>query len=158
MKKGDFLIGDGRICPPGFRRCGRTLSEFLCVKGSINCPINEFLMVTDPTETPEQVTKNPNHYYYVLDIREGAARIFYTRDNSEGLILTDNFEFAMDRLCLDRTQKTMSQGLETFDQFKRITYYEICPDEINTYLHNTQFIKCKGYPLILLLKYSEVNL
>ena len=100
-------------------------------------------MTVDPQIIPDQVSNNPQMFYYVLDLQNGGARIFYTRDNSDGKLLTEDFEFAYKKICLDKTEKTVDPTLmETvFNNYKHVTFYEDCQDLINNYLHNKQYIK-----------------
>lgn len=143
LGKNDFLLSEGRICPSGFRRCGQTLAEFLCLRETLNCPVNDFFIADDTEIIPKQVSENPEMFYFVLDLRDGEGRVFYTHDNSNGKILTEDFEFALKQVCLDRTQKTFNESLKEkiFNHYKYITFYEECPDANNNYLHNQQYIK-----------------
>lgn len=141
--KGNFLLGEGRICPSGFRRCGKTLSEFLCVKQSLNCPINDFFLTNDPDIIPDKVSKNPEIFYYVFDLRNGGGRIFYSRDNPNGNLLTEDFEFAYSKICMDKTEKTVEESLasEVFNNYKHVSFHSECQDPVNNYLQNNQYIK-----------------
>lgn len=92
---------------------------------------------------PDKVTQNPDMFYYVLDLRDGGGRVFYTRDDPDGKILTEDFEFAFQSVCLDHTEKTYEESLKEkiFNQYKYVTFYEACQDPNNNYLHNHQFVK-----------------
>jgi hypothetical protein len=141
--KEDFLFSEGRICPSGFRRCGQTLSEFLCIKETNNCPINDFFITTDTTITPQQVLDNPNMFYHVFDLRDGGGRVFYTKDNPDGRILSEDFEFAFEGICMDKTEKTVDESLfeNIFNHYKYVKFYAQCPDEVNKFLRNGQYNK-----------------
>ena len=144
--KNDFLLGEGRICPSGFRRCGQTSSEFLCVRESVNCPINDFFISVDTEIIPKKVSENPNMFYYVLDLRDGGGRLFFTRDNPDGKLLTEDFEFSFENVCLDKTEKTAEKTLSEnmFNQYKYVVFHEKCQDLINNFLYNQQYIKRKA--------------
>jgi hypothetical protein len=141
--KNDFLLSEGRICPSGFRRCGQTLSEFLCLRESLNCPINDFFISVDPKIIPQKVTDNPDKFYYVLDLKDGGGRVFYTRDDSNGKLLTEDFEYAYQKVCMDKTEKTVDEGIfeSIFNQYKYVKFFDDCQDLINNHLHNQQYVK-----------------
>lgn len=145
LARNDFLLSEGRICPSGYRRCGQTLSEFVCIRQSINCPINDFFISVATDIVPDKVSQNPDMFYYVLDLRDGGGRVFYTRDNPDGKILTEDFEFAFERVCLDHTEKTFHESLKEkiFNQYKYVTFYDECQDKNNNYLHNRQYVKSR---------------
>lgn len=144
LAKEDFLISDGRICSSGYRRCGRTLSEFLCVKSTLNCPINEFIMTNDADTIPDKVHQSVDQFYYAIDFKNSAAKFYYTHDNPEGYLLTNDFDFSFQKVCMDQKQKTISEDNIPFKNYKYVEYLETCPDEINKIVHNHQFIHRKN--------------
>ena len=82
-------------------------------------------------------------FYNVFDLRDGGGRVFFTKDNPDGKILTEDFEFAFEGICLDKTEKTVSESLKEtiFNQYKYVQFYDTCPDKVNNYLKNQQYIQ-----------------
>ena len=141
-KAGDFSFGQGRVCPTGYRPCGRTLSDYLCVKPSVNCPINQFFMLKPNDPDPVEIRENPNFYYYNLPLRDGTARLVFTRDNPEGLLLTDDFRIGYERICLDQEESIPGTQTGVFEFYRDVTFKEKCSDLVNKYLNNMQYVKC----------------
>lgn len=105
------------------------------------------LQANDPE--PAEIKENPNFYYYNLPLRDGSARLVFTRDNAEGLLLTDDFRFASDRICLDHEETVGPEETEFFEFYRDLSLKTECSLKINKYLNNMQFIRRKKFYLLM---------